>query len=148
MIQNREVDPVLRDFVERELLPGLLTGAESFWSGLADAIQLLAPRNEQLLTERDRFQAELDASYHKHGAALDVASHRSFLASIGYLRPRKAANLQAAAPEYVVTGNIGCMVQIGSAVPQPVLHLAEIADWATGGPQPAACRGSQRKGGK
>jgi len=35
-------------------------------------------------------------------------------------------------------GNIGCMMQIGSGTQVPVVHTAELLDWATGGPMPAA----------
>jgi len=34
-------------------------------------------------------------------------------------------------------GNIGCMMQIGSAAGVPVVHTVELLDWATGGPRPA-----------
>ena len=38
----------------------------------------------------------------------------------------------------VATGNIGCLLQIGSAINIPVVHTVELLDWATGGPKPAA----------
>ncbi len=36
----------------------------------------------------------------------------------------------------IATGNIGCMEQLASAVDIPVVHTAELLDWATGGPPP------------
>jgi glycolate oxidase iron-sulfur subunit len=53
------------------------------------------------------------------------------------LAQRKLANLSALAPDAIVTSNIGCMMQLdrGGA---PLLHLAELLDWASGGPKPAA----------
>ena len=36
----------------------------------------------------------------------------------------------------IATSNIGCMVQIGSASGVPVVHVAQLWDWATGGPRP------------
>ncbi len=52
------------------------------------------------------------------------------------LKKRKARNLEATVPDVIAAGNIGCMVQIDSAVGVPVLHTAELLDWATGGPLP------------
>jgi glycolate oxidase iron-sulfur subunit len=55
----------------------------------------------------------------------------------GELARRKAAALAELSPQVIVTGNIGCMTQIGAAQAVPVIHLAEYLDWATGGPVPA-----------
>ncbi|WP_142847200.1 glycolate oxidase subunit GlcF [Telmatospirillum sp. J64-1] len=56
------------------------------------------------------------------------------------LRDRKVANIEATKPEAVAAGNIGCMVQIAGGTDIPVLHTAELLDWATGGPKPAGLR--------
>ena len=53
------------------------------------------------------------------------------------LRDRKAANLEAAGPDIIAAGNIGCITQIASATGIPVLHTVELLDWAYGGPAPA-----------
>ena len=50
----------------------------------------------------------------------------------GQLKARKLAHIHAAAPDLVVSGNIGCIQQLGGGV--PVLHLAQLLDWAEGGP--------------
>ena len=54
------------------------------------------------------------------------------------LKARKAKNLAATTPEVIAAGNIGCMMQIGSAMDVPVVHTVELLDWATGGPKPRA----------
>ena len=54
------------------------------------------------------------------------------------LRDRKVANIETLRPDAIATGNIGCMVQIGAATALPVVHTAELLDWATGGPRPPA----------
>jgi glycolate oxidase iron-sulfur subunit len=54
------------------------------------------------------------------------------------LRDRKVATLGERAPDVVAAGNIGCLVQIGSAISVPVVHTVELLDWATGGPRPPA----------
>ena len=54
----------------------------------------------------------------------------------GELKRRKVATLEATAPQLIATGNIGCMMQIGSGTGLPVVHTVELLDWATGGPKP------------
>ena len=54
------------------------------------------------------------------------------------LRDRKITNIESVAPEMVAAGNIGCLTQIAAATPLPVVHTAELLDWATGGPRPAS----------
>lgn len=55
----------------------------------------------------------------------------------GQLKERKVATLMAKKPDVIAAGNIGCMMQIGSAAGVPVVHTVELLDWATGGPRPA-----------
>ncbi len=54
------------------------------------------------------------------------------------LKARKVRTLEAKAPDIIAAGNIGCMMQIGSATGIPVVHTVELLDWATGGPKPPA----------
>jgi glycolate oxidase iron-sulfur subunit len=54
------------------------------------------------------------------------------------LKDRKVKTLMARAPDVIAAGNIGCMMQIGSAAGVPVVHTVELLDWATGGPRPPA----------
>ncbi len=54
------------------------------------------------------------------------------------LQKRKVDTLMAKAPDIIAAGNIGCMMQIGSAAAVPVVHTVELLDWATGGPRPAS----------
>jgi len=54
----------------------------------------------------------------------------------GQLKARKIETLQATRPDLIAAGNIGCMMQIGSGTEIPVVHTAELLDWATGGPKP------------
>ncbi len=51
------------------------------------------------------------------------------------LRARKLGNIAAAAPDVLVSGNIGCLQHLaaGEGLSQPILHLAELLDWAEGG---------------
>ncbi|WP_129794391.1 glycolate oxidase subunit GlcF [Sphingosinicella sp. CPCC 101087] len=54
------------------------------------------------------------------------------------LAARKIGHLKALAADAVVTGNIGCMIQLDEGIGVPILHLVELLDWAGGGPRPAA----------
>ncbi|HUS53061.1 MAG TPA: glycolate oxidase subunit GlcF [Thermohalobaculum sp.] len=57
------------------------------------------------------------------------------------LKARKVRNIEATRPQLIAAGNIGCMMQIGSATGIPVVHTAELLDWATGGPEPLGLAG-------
>lgn len=54
------------------------------------------------------------------------------------LKDRKVRTLEAKNPDVIAAGNIGCMMQIGSAASVPIVHTVELLDWATGGPLPPA----------
>ncbi|HET7086795.1 MAG TPA: glycolate oxidase subunit GlcF [Rhizomicrobium sp.] len=51
------------------------------------------------------------------------------------LRARKLGNIAAAAPDVLVSGNIGCLQHLasGEELSQPILHIAELLDWAESG---------------
>ncbi|EJB08176.1 Fe-S oxidoreductase [Rhizobium leguminosarum bv. trifolii WSM597] len=52
------------------------------------------------------------------------------------LRTRKVNSIELVRPDVICAGNIGCMIQIGSATNLPLVHTVELLDWATGGPRP------------
>ena len=52
------------------------------------------------------------------------------------LRDRKLRNIAKTKPQIVATGNIGCMKQLEKGVGVPLVHTAQLLDWATGGPKP------------
>lgn len=54
------------------------------------------------------------------------------------LRARKAQNIESVSPALIAAGNIGCLTQIAGATALPIVHTAELLDWATGGPKPLA----------
>ncbi|WP_432817215.1 glycolate oxidase subunit GlcF [Sulfitobacter sp. JB4-11] len=59
------------------------------------------------------------------------------------LKDRKVKTLEARNPDIIAAGNIGCMMQIGSAASMPVVHTVELLDWAWGGPKPPALSGDR-----
>ena len=60
------------------------------------------------------------------------------------LKARKVKTLEAKNPDVIAAGNIGCMMQIGSAARMPIVHTVEWLDWATGGPLPPAMHADAR----
>jgi glycolate oxidase iron-sulfur subunit len=52
------------------------------------------------------------------------------------LRERKLANIALTGADLVAAGNIGCITQLASDAPLPIVHTALLLDWATGGPRP------------
>ena len=52
------------------------------------------------------------------------------------LRERKVRNVKRAKPDVVAIGNIGCITQLAGSLDVPVVHTAELLDWAYGGPVP------------
>ena len=59
----------------------------------------------------------------------------------GRLRARKVANIARVKPDVIATGNIGCITQIAAGTSIPIVHTAEMLDWATGGPKPREAGG-------
>jgi glycolate oxidase iron-sulfur subunit len=53
------------------------------------------------------------------------------------LGARKSAAFSALGVDVIATGNIGCMIQISAISGRAVVHVAQLLDWATGGPAPA-----------
>ena len=52
------------------------------------------------------------------------------------LLKNKISNINKINPEFITTGNIGCITQIATGTKIPILHTVEIIDWYTGGPKP------------
>ncbi|HCV38903.1 MAG TPA: malate synthase G, partial [Pseudomonas sp.] len=77
---------MLQRFIEDEVLPGTGIDAASFWQGFSTLVHDLAPRNRELLAERERLQHELDNWHRQHpGPIRDMAAYQAFLRRIGYL---------------------------------------------------------------
>ena len=82
----------LYEFVNQELLSGLLISADDFWAGFDKAAHELAPKNASLLAKREDLQTQID-NYHKahRNAGFDNAHYQAFLKEIGYLVPEGPA---------------------------------------------------------
>lgn len=86
-----QVAASLHRFIEDEALSGSGLAPEEFWAGFAALVRDLAPRNRELLAERDRLQGEIDAWHRAHpGPVRDSAGYQALLERIGYLQPQPA----------------------------------------------------------
>lgn len=54
------------------------------------------------------------------------------------LRDRKLAHINRVRPDVIASGNIGCLMQLRNGTDTPIVHTAELIDWATGGPRPVS----------
>ncbi len=52
------------------------------------------------------------------------------------LLKNKVNNIESLNPDFISTGNIGCITQISHGTKVPILHTIEVLDWYTGGPKP------------
>ncbi|MEJ8319323.1 malate synthase G [Pseudomonas oryzihabitans] len=83
-----QVATELQRFIDEEVLPGTGLDTAAFWSGVGQLVHELAPRNRELLAERDRLQVELDNWHSAHpGPVTDLPAYQRFLEGIGYLQP-------------------------------------------------------------
>ena len=57
------------------------------------------------------------------------------------LLDNKISNIKKINPQFIATGNIGCITQISNGTKIPILHTVEIIDWYTGGPKPKILKG-------
>jgi malate synthase len=85
-LHGLKIDTVLVDFIGQHAFPGLKGSEDQFWSSFAKIIHELAPENRTLLKIRDEMQGKIDAWNTAHASQFDLATYKSFLNSIGYLR--------------------------------------------------------------
>ena len=48
----------------------------------------------------------------------------------------KVKNIEKVSPDFISTGNVGCITQISTGTRIPIIHTVELLDWFTGGPKP------------
>jgi glycolate oxidase iron-sulfur subunit len=54
------------------------------------------------------------------------------------LRARKLSHALSTRPDMIASANIGCLEHLAGPDAPPLIHVAELIDWAEGGPMPAA----------
>ncbi len=80
-----KVDPILADFIDQEVLPGLNINQASFWQFFANVIHDLAPLNQKLLNQRDVLQTNIDQWLMKNRGDFNHERYIKYLKEIGYL---------------------------------------------------------------
>ncbi|MEP2235230.1 MAG: malate synthase G [Alteripontixanthobacter sp.] len=82
------VDSNLARFLEQKVLAPLGYDDKVFWEGFAVLLGRFAPRNAELLGERESLQTQID-DWHceRRGKPHDADAYRAFLEDIGYLVP-------------------------------------------------------------
>lgn len=87
-VHQLKVADSLYQFIEKKVLPKSGVTSKAFWKGFSQIVTDLAPKNQQLLAERDRIQTEMDNWHSANpGPISDMAAYQDFLKSIGYLVP-------------------------------------------------------------
>ncbi len=87
-LHGLSVDKELRRFIDDEVIPNSGLTADDFWKGFAKLATDLAPRNRELLAERDRLQGLIDQWHlQRRGKDIDAGAYEAFLREIGYLIP-------------------------------------------------------------
>ena len=117
-IHRMQVATSLVKLIDEKVLPGTGVDRDAYWAGFDAIAHDLTPKNDALLAERERLQAELDAWHAKNpGPVRDVRAYRSFLESIGYLvpAPREAK---------ITTTNVDAelAIQAGPQLVVPILN--------------------------
>lgn len=117
-VHRLRVAPALKSFIDDEVLPGTDVQPDAFWAGFDAIVAQLAPRNLELLAERDRLQALIDQWHRDNpGVIRDMAAYQAFLRSIGYL-------VDPAAAFTATTANVDAelAVQAGPQLVVPILN--------------------------
>jgi malate synthase len=87
-IDDLRIAAPLHEFIVHEALPGTGVDPADFWRGLGSLVEVMGPRNEQLLDRRRELQAAIDAWHlSRRGVPHDPEAYRSFLTDLGYLVP-------------------------------------------------------------
>ncbi len=76
----------LARFVDAQALPGTGVAPETFWSGFADLVRDMTPKNAACLEKREDLQGRIDDWHIRHrNAPHDHEAYKQFLSDIGYL---------------------------------------------------------------
>jgi glycolate oxidase iron-sulfur subunit len=96
----------------------------------------LSGANETLLTAAGFEVAAIPEGHLCCGSAGSYSILQPELADA--LRERKLANIATVKPDVIATANIGCLEHLSGGT--PIVHVAELLDWAEGGPPPPKLR--------
>ena len=84
---NIFVDKLLYNFVNKEILKKTKITPKRFWNGLDKAMNILKPKNEELLQKRKEIQSLINNWHIKNKEKeFNIADYKEFLTKIGYLK--------------------------------------------------------------
>ncbi|ADG98247.1 malate synthase G [Segniliparus rotundus DSM 44985] len=84
-VHGFQVAKELYDFVNDEAIPGTGVDPAAYWSGFAEILTELSPRNKELLARRDELQSAIDEWHRARRGDFQTAEYIEFLREIGYL---------------------------------------------------------------
>jgi malate synthase len=84
-VHGFQVAKELYDFVSDEAIPGTGVDPAAYWSGFAEILTELSPRNKELLARRDELQSAIDEWHRARRDDFQHAEYIDFLREIGYL---------------------------------------------------------------
>ncbi len=89
-VDRLKIDKLLYDFVNDEAIAGTGVEAPRFWKGFSALVEAFAPRNAELMQQRDELQAKIDLWHRQNpGPGFDPSAYQAYLREIGYLVPEK-----------------------------------------------------------
>ena len=90
-VHGLAVDDNLLALINHEALPGTGLDTDAFWTGFAQIINDLTPRNRALLAHREELELAINDWHRARNAQPhDPAAYHAFLSKIGYLVPEGA----------------------------------------------------------
>ncbi len=85
---NIAVNPVLLEFINKEVLPGTDIDIDDFWVKFDSAVNQLAPINKTLIKKRETIQKKID-EWHLANKVINKDEYIKFLKSINYIVEEK-----------------------------------------------------------
>ncbi|HWD26479.1 MAG TPA: glycolate oxidase subunit GlcF [Rhizomicrobium sp.] len=135
----RALAEATRDFLDlatpREAAPRHLRVAWHAPCSLQNGLKL-AGRGEALLAAAGFDVAQIPEGHLCCGSAGSYSILQPDIADA--LRARKLGNIAGLGADIVASANIGCLHHLAGDDAPPLVHLAELIDWAEGGPVPVA----------
>ena len=83
-----KVDEKLNNFLINDILPGLKITEETFWKCFSETVQVLGPKNQEILRVRKYMQSQIDSWHIKNkNVPYNLQAFKEFLTEINYIVP-------------------------------------------------------------
>ena len=83
-----KVDEKLNNFLINDILPGLKITEETFWKCFSETVQVLGPKNQEILRVRKYMQSQIDFWHIKNkNVPYNLQAFKEFLTEINYIVP-------------------------------------------------------------